>query len=66
MLLIIGFDESTRDRIQLECATSSDRLAIDALVVQLKDLGNIAGQLCSRCAASALGPESFLLTSWNS
>lgn len=59
MLLIIGFDESTGERIQLECATSSDRVAVDALAVQLNNLGNVAGQLCSGSAASVLGPESF-------
>jgi hypothetical protein len=59
VLLIIGFDESTGERIQLECATSSHRVAVDPLAVQLKNLGNVAGQLCSGSAASVLGPESF-------
>jgi hypothetical protein len=59
MLLITGFDESTGERIQLERATSSDRVAVDALAVQLKNLGNVAGQLCSGSAASVLGPEPF-------
>jgi hypothetical protein len=59
LLLITGLDESTGDRMQVECATASDRLAIGAMVVELKNLGAIAGQLCSGSAAPVLGPESL-------
>jgi hypothetical protein len=48
MVLITGEDGTTGDRRQLECATTSDRLATDALLVDLKDLGFIAAQLCSQ------------------
>jgi hypothetical protein len=50
MVLITGQDATTGDRVQVECATTSDRVAIDALVVELKHLGELSAQLCSSSA----------------
>jgi len=50
MLLITGLDETTGDRLQVDCVSVGDRVAIDALVVELKDLGDVAAQLCNPSA----------------
>jgi hypothetical protein len=45
-VLITGYDATTGDRMQVQCVTDSDRLASDALLVDLNDLGHIAAKVC--------------------
>jgi hypothetical protein len=58
-LLITGLDDTTGDRMRVVCVTTSDRVAIAALVVQLKNLGNVAAQLCDGSNAREPGAGSF-------
>lgn len=46
-VLITGEDTITGDRMDVECTTTSDRVASDALLVELKDLGEIVAWVCS-------------------
>jgi hypothetical protein len=45
-VLIIGEDAATGDHIQIECATSNS-LASDMLLVDLKDLADFAAHICN-------------------
>jgi hypothetical protein len=58
MLFITAVDATSGDRLSIECATTTDRIAIDRLVVELRNLGDIAAQLCRSPNAPVLGPES--------
>jgi hypothetical protein len=46
VVLITGYDATTGDRMQVQCVTDSDRLASDALLVDLNELGHIAAKVC--------------------
>jgi len=46
VVLITGYDATTGDRMQVQCVTDSDRLASDALLVDLNKLGPIAAKVC--------------------
>jgi hypothetical protein len=54
MVLITGQDATTGDRMQVECVTASDRIASDALMVDLKDLLGVAAQVCNVPNATAV------------
>jgi hypothetical protein len=56
MVLITGRDATTGDRMQLECRTTTDRYAEDALLVELKDLLHVAAQLCNAGNARVVRP----------
>jgi len=47
MVLITGQDATTGDSRQVECVTANDRIASDALLVELKDLRAVAAQVCN-------------------
>jgi hypothetical protein len=49
-VMITGLDEITGDRMQVDCVTTTDRIAIYTLVVELKNLGDIAARLCNQTA----------------
>jgi hypothetical protein len=46
VVTIIGRDETTGDRTQVQCTTDSARVASDALLVDLADLRNVASAVC--------------------
>jgi hypothetical protein len=54
MVLITGQDSATGDRMQVECLTTTDRYAEDALLLELKDLLHVVAQLCNGATASAV------------
>jgi hypothetical protein len=56
MVLITGQDATTGDRIQVECVTATDRIASDALLVELKDLPAVAAQVCNVANVLAVRP----------
>jgi hypothetical protein len=56
MILITGQDATTGDRMQMECITANDRIASDALLVELKDFPAIAAQVCNVAIAPAVRP----------
>src|SRR5207247_2611655 len=56
MVLITGEDATTGDRMQVECATTTDRFAEDALLVELKDFPDVASGICSVANAPAVRP----------
>jgi hypothetical protein len=41
-LLITGLDATTGHRVNVECVTTTDRIAINTLLVELKNIGDIA------------------------
>lgn len=51
IVLIAGYDAATGDQMQVGCATTSDRVASDALLVKLKDFGTVASQVCTEATA---------------
>jgi hypothetical protein len=56
MVLITGEDATTGDRMQVECATTTDRYAEDALLVELKDLPDVAAGICNVANVPAVRP----------
>jgi hypothetical protein len=46
VVTIIGRDEMTGDRMQVQCMTDGARVASDALLVDLADLRNVASAVC--------------------
>jgi hypothetical protein len=46
LVMITGIDSMTGQRMQVECATVSDRVATDALIVDLKELQEVASGIC--------------------
>jgi hypothetical protein len=46
VVLITGRDPTTGDRMQVRCITDSDRVASDALLVDLNELGEVAARVC--------------------
>jgi hypothetical protein len=45
-VLITGQDATTGDRMQVECVTTGDLGANNALLVELNDLSDVAAQVC--------------------
>ncbi len=56
MVLITGHDAATGERMQLECVTTSDRYAEDALLVELRELREVAARICNGANAPAVRP----------
>jgi hypothetical protein len=57
-VLITGLDGTTSDRMQVVCVAASDQIAINALVVELKNLRDVAAQLCNIPSAPVVSPGS--------
>lgn len=47
VVLITGYEATTGDHMQVQCVTDSDRVASDALLVDLIELGHIAASVCA-------------------
>jgi hypothetical protein len=56
VVLITGHDATTGERMRVECVTTTDRYAEDALLVDLKDFFQLAAQLCTVADAPAVRP----------
>jgi hypothetical protein len=56
IVLMTGQDATTGDRMQMECITANDRIASDALLVELKDFPAVAAQVCNVANAPAVRP----------
>ncbi len=54
VVVITGQNARTGDRIQVECMTASDRIASNPLLVELKDLDEVAAQVCNVANAPAV------------
>jgi hypothetical protein len=54
VVVITGQNARTGDRIQVECMTASDRIASKTLLVELKDLDEVAAQACNVANAPAV------------
>jgi hypothetical protein len=46
MVLITGYEATTGDQMQVECATDGYRVASDALLVDLNDFRDVAAAVC--------------------
>jgi hypothetical protein len=46
VVLITGRDATTGAQINVQCVTDSDRVATDALLAELQDLGDVASRVC--------------------
>jgi hypothetical protein len=55
-VMITGHEAATGERMQVECVTTSDRYAEDALLVELKELHEVSAQICIGADAPPVRP----------